>query len=64
MHNIFYVSLLHPCLPGGTQKGPLDPIVAGDNQEYKIKRFVSHNKIKGRLMYQVRWRGYDAMEDS
>ena len=42
----------------------MDPIVAGDNQEYEIKRIVSHKKTRGRLIYQVRWRGYDAMGDS
>ena len=31
VHNVFYVSLLHPYLSRGTQKEPPDPIVAGDN---------------------------------
>ena len=25
---------------------------------------MSHKKIRGRLVYQVGWRGHDAMEDS
>ena len=43
---------------------PPDPIVAGGNQEYEIKRILSTKKTKGRLVYQVRWRGYNSMEDS
>ena len=48
MHN---VSFLHPYLCGGTHKGPPGPIVAGENQEYKIKRKVTHEKIKIRTVY-------------
>ena len=39
-------------------------IVAGDNQEYEIERIISHMKTICRIVYQVRYRGYDAMEDS
>ena len=42
MHNVFHLSFLYQYLPHGTQQKSLDPIVAGDNQEYKIKRIVSH----------------------
>ena len=42
----------------------MDPIVGGENQEYEIERFVSYKKTKGRTVYQARWRGYDATEDS
>ena len=41
-----------------------DLSVAGDNQEYEIERILSHKKTRNRMLYQVRWRGYDAMEDS
>ena len=56
--------LLGPYLPGGTQSGPSDLILAGYNQEYEIKRIMSYKKIRARLVYQVRWRGYDVIEDS
>ena len=41
----------------------MDPIIAGENQEYEIKRIVTHKKITGRILYQVIQRGYDTMED-
>ena len=40
VHNVFHMSLLCLYLPGGTQQGPPDPIVAGYNREYEIKRIV------------------------
>ena len=64
VHNIFNLSLFHPYLPGGTQQRPLDPVIAGDNQEYEIKRIVFQKKIRCKLVYQVRWRSYAATEDS
>ena len=64
MHNVFHVGLLHLYLPGGTQKGPLDLIVAGKNQEYKIERIVTHKKTRIKILYQVIWRGYDVMENN
>ena len=63
MQNIFYVSLLHPYLPGGTKYGP-NPIFTGENQEYEIERTVAHKNIRGRFVYQVRWRSYDIIENS
>ena len=42
----------------------LNPIVVGDNQECEIERIVSHKKTRGRTAYQVRWKGYDATENS
>ena len=64
VHNVFYKSFLHPYLTGGTYWGPLDPIVAVENQECEIERSISHKKARGGTIYQVRWIGYDAMEDS
>ena len=58
------MSLLRPYLPGGTHYRPPDTIVTGENQEYEVERIVSHKKTSDRLVYQVRWRGYDAMEDN
>ena len=64
MHNVFHLSFFVFLLMWWDPIGALDPIVAGDIQEYKLKRIVSHKKAKGRLVYQVRWRGYNAMENS
>ena len=63
MHNAFYISLLHLFLPGGTQLGPPDLTVAGENQEYEIDKIVSHKKTRGMTVYQIRWWAYDAMKD-
>ena len=63
INNVFYVSFLHLCLPGGTQQGCLDPF-AGDNHEYKIERIKPHKNTRGRILYQAKWRGYDSTEDS
>ena len=38
--------------------------MAGYSQVYEIKNAIAHRKTKGRTFYQVRWRGYDAYEDS
>ena len=64
MHSIFYVSLLHLHLPSKTQQGLFDPIVASENQQYEIKRIMTHKKPRVKTVYQVRFRGYDAPEDS
>ena len=64
MHNVFYVSLLHLCLPCVTLWGPLDPIVAGENQEYEIERIVTHMKTRCRIIYQLKCKEYDATEDN
>ena len=58
------MSLLQPYLPGGTHLEPPDLIVEGDNQEYEIKSSVLHKKTRGRLLYQIKWKGYDATENS
>ena len=63
VHNILHVSFFDPNLPGGTQQGPPDSIVARDNQEYEIDRIVSHKKKRGKTVYQVRWSGYNATKD-
>ena len=42
VHYIIQVSFLHSYLPGGTQWGPPDPIVAGEDQEYEIERIETH----------------------
>ena len=47
-----------------TQLWPSDPIVADYNQDYEIKMIVDHKKTRGRLVYQVICRGYDATENS
>ena len=41
-----------------------DLIIVGQNQQYEIKRIASNKNTRGRTIYQVRWRGYDAIEDS
>ena len=64
MHNIFHVSFLHIYLPGGTHWGTPNTIFIGDNQKYKIERIMYYKKTGGRVVYQIRWRGYDAIENT
>ena len=53
VNNIFYARFLCLYLPGGTQKQPLYPTVAGSNQECETERIVSHKKARGRTAYQI-----------
>ena len=57
---IFYI---HTYLVGPS-KGAPNPIVACEKQVYGIKRIITHKKNRGRIVYQVIWRGYDATEES
>ena len=42
----------------------MDPIISDDKQEYEIERIVYHKKTRNRTVYQVKYKGYNAMEDS
>ena len=63
MQNVFCVNLLHPYLPVGTQYEPHDPLIADENQEYEIKKIVTHKMTRCKILYQVRYWGSDAIED-
>ena len=43
---------------------PLYSIVVGDNQMYEIATIIDHKKKRGSTLYQVRQRGYDAVDNS
>ena len=34
------------------------------SEEYKVERIISERRSKGKTFYLVRWKGYDATEDS
>ena len=60
MYNVFYMSLLNPCLPSGTQQGHLDPLIAGDNQVYEFERIIFNKKTIDRTVYQIVQTSFDA----
>ena len=48
----------------GPSRSPLKLFFSDKDQEYEIKRLVTHNKTRFRILCQVRWWGYDAIEES
>ena len=41
------------------------PIITEEGQEeYEIDHIVAWERRKGKLLYQVRWKGYDPIEDT
>jgi hypothetical protein len=68
IHNTFHVSLLEP-YNNGTRPPPdllkiIDESVDIEgNEEWEIEEILSSRKVKGKVLYQVKWKGYPLKED-
>jgi hypothetical protein len=66
--NTFHVSLLEP-YDNGTRPPPdlLQIIDESDNiegnEEWEIEEILSSRKVKGKVLYRVRWKGYPLKKD-
>jgi hypothetical protein len=68
IHNTCHVSLLEPYNNGTRPPPDLLKIIdeAGDikgNKEYEIEELLSRRKVKGKVLYQVKWKGYPRKKD-
>jgi hypothetical protein len=68
IHNTFHVSLLEPYNNGTRPPPNLLKIIdeAGDiegNEEWEMKEILSSRKVKGKVLYQVKWKGYPLKKD-
>jgi hypothetical protein len=68
IHNTFHVSILEPYNNGTRPPPDLLKIIeeAGDiegNEEWEIEEILSSRKVKGKVLYQVKWKGYPLKKD-
>jgi hypothetical protein len=68
IHNTFHVSLLEPYNNGTRPPPDILKIIdeAGDiegNEEWEMKEILSSRKVKGKVLYQVKWKGYPLKKD-
>lgn len=61
MHNVFNVSLLKKYF-GDVLHPP--PVEVDGKDEYEIEKILSHRRMGKGLQFLIRWKGYDASEDS
>jgi hypothetical protein len=68
VHNMFHINLLSIFREDKDfhrrQAKPLPIITEEGEEEYEIDHIVTWEWRKGKLLYQVRWRGYDPIEDT
>ena len=62
---VFHVSLLEAFYPreGDAIKEDLSFELADEQEDYEVEQVVGHKKLKGKLMYKVRWKDYSAAYD-
>jgi hypothetical protein len=68
IHNTFHVSLLEPYNNGTRPPPDLLKIINQSedmegNEEWEIEEILSSRKVKGRVLYRVRWKGYPLKKD-
>jgi hypothetical protein len=68
IHNTFHVSLLEPYNNGTRPPPDLLKIIdeAGDiegNEEWQIEVILSSRKVKGKVLYRVKWKGFPLKKD-
>jgi hypothetical protein len=68
IHNTFHVSLLEPYNNGTRPPPDLLKIIdkAGDiegNEEWGIEEILSSRKVKGKILYRVKWKGFPLKKD-
>ena len=64
IHPVFHVSLLHAHHAGGLIPTPPEPVEVDGQLEYEVERILGHRSRGRSRQYLVRWRGYDASEDT
>ena len=68
VHNVFHINLLSSFTADKdfqrTQTKPLPIITDEGEEEYEIDHIVSWEWRNGKLLYQIRWQGYDPVEDT
>ena len=62
MRNIFIRVFWEQTYLKGCSNASPDPIIACGNQDYEIKSIVLHKTTRGRSLYKVIWRRYNAIE--
>jgi hypothetical protein len=68
IYNTFHVSLLEPYHNGTRPLPDLLKIIdkAGNiegREEWEIEEILSSRKVKGKVLYQVKWKGYPLKKD-
>jgi hypothetical protein len=68
IHNTFYLSLLEPYNNGNRPPPDLLKIIdkSADiegNEEWEIKEILLSRKVKGKVLYQVKWKGFSLKKD-
>jgi len=62
VYNVFLLDCLRKAannpLPGQLNKPPLPVVVTGD-MEYEVKEVLAVRKLRGCLLYWVKWLGYN-----
>ncbi|KAF8703940.1 Chromo (CHRromatin Organization MOdifier) domain, partial [Rhizoctonia solani] len=68
IHNVFHLNLLAPFKEDTDfhrrQVEPPPIITEEGEEEYEVEKIVAWGKDKEGLRYQVRWKGYDELEDT
>src|SRR5881394_4664334 len=68
VHDVFHINLLSPYVEDKDferrQVKPPPIITEEGEEEYEIDHIVGWEWRKGKLYYQVRWKGYDPIEDT
>lgn len=62
-HNKFHISLLRPFKESSLH--PPDekpPPVIYDSKRYEVESLLTHKKLRGRMHYYVKWKGYPLSE--
>lgn len=67
VHNVFHIDLLSEQTPEyfPTRKpAPQPPIELEEGEEYEVKQILDCKRIRGRMLYLVRWEGYGPEDDT
>ncbi|QRW12539.1 Transposon Ty3-G Gag-Pol polyprotein [Ceratobasidium sp. AG-Ba] len=68
VHNVFHINLLSPVTEDKDfhrkQVKPPPIITEEGEEEYEVDHVVNLEWRNGRLYYQIRWKGYDPIEDT
>ena len=67
IHNVFNITLLSPYLPDqieGRSQSPPPPVIVEEEEEYEVSQILDSGRVRGKLHFLVRWKGYSPSEDS